>query len=72
MALGNGGIKPDRLELRLRFFFGALLGCAMGARFARATGSPKVVLLAMICGGLIIGLLARQLGDRFWESRWWR
>jgi hypothetical protein len=72
MALGNDGIKPDRLELRVRFVFGALLGCALGLGATRGTSSSKVAMLAMVCGGLIAGLLARQFGDRFWASHWWR
>lgn len=72
MALANDGIRPDRQELRIRFFCGALLGPLVGFEWAFHLGSTAGVVTVTVLGSCIGGLLARHLGDRFWGSlRWW-
>jgi membrane associated rhomboid family serine protease len=68
MALGNDGIRPDALELRIRFACGAIAGSLAGAWWAGHRSSGGVLALFVAVGGLIGGALARYFGDRFWAS----
>lgn len=70
MALGNDGIRPDALELRIRFVCGALVGAFLTAGTASINGSRSDLSLAFqaVAGGLVCGVLARQYGDRFWRG----
>lgn len=74
MALGNDGIRPDKLELRIRFVCGFLIGAFAGgtSQFALRAPSPLTAALLAVVAGLAGGVLARHYGDRFWSSvlRW--
>ena len=74
MALPDDGIPPSRLQLWLRFIFGALTGGVIAgvtlAQFSRISMVAGVT--ATVAAALIGGLSARHYGDRFWrELRWW-
>ena len=70
MALGNDGIRPDALELRIRFACGAILGSLVGAGWAYRSGagapSGGLLLCEVGVGAVLVGALARYFGDRFW------
>lgn len=68
MALGNDGIRPDALELRIRFICGAIVGSIAGARWAGIRSSGVALALWVVVGGLTGGALARNFGDRFWMA----
>jgi hypothetical protein len=68
MALGNDGIRPDALELRIRFICGAIAGSLCGAWWAGYRSSGWALALYAVVGVLIGGALARYFGDRFWAS----
>jgi hypothetical protein len=70
MALMNKGIAPDHLEPWLKFALGAGFGAIL-------TGVPVAIgwpfssgLFAAAVGfsALVFGLVARSLGDRFWQT----
>ncbi|HEY3587662.1 MAG TPA: hypothetical protein VGK85_10945 [Myxococcaceae bacterium] len=70
MALLNKGIAPDRLEMWLRFLAGATFGAlltgiplAIGWPFSRGLFAA-----AIVSSALGFGLVARSLGDRFWQT----
>ena len=70
MALMNKGIAPDRLELWLRFALGAAFG-ALLTGVPLAIGWPfssGLFAAAIGCSALVFGLVARSLGDRFWQT----
>jgi len=74
MALSNDGIRPSRLELRLRFACGAVVGAALGALASLNMGAASATgfLIPLLTGSLLLGGLARRYGDRFWSSlHWW-
>jgi hypothetical protein len=70
MALLNKDIAPDRLELWLRVLAGATFGAlltgiplAIGWPFSRGLFAAAVGSSA-----LVFGLVARSLGERFWQT----
>ena len=70
MAVMNKGIAPDRLEPWLRFLeawttalSAAGIPLAIGWPFSRG-----VFAAAVACSALVFGLVARSLGDRFWQT----
>jgi hypothetical protein len=77
MALGNDGIRPDALELRIRFLCGALFGAfvAGAAVFESGVFSGVALATSAVSGALVGGVLARHYGDAFWRSLrrggWW-
>ena len=74
MASSIDGIRRSRYALRVRFGCGFVFGGVVGAWNALDHGaSPATVVALAALGGLVSGLLARQLGDRFWYSlHFWR
>ena len=70
MALLNKGIAPDRLEPWLRFLAGATFG-ALLTGIPLAIGWPfstGLFAAAIVSSALVFGLVARSLGDRFWQT----
>jgi hypothetical protein len=70
MALMNKGIAPDRLEPWLKFAAGSAFGAVLTA-VPLAIGWPDSAGLfaaAVGCSALVFGLVARSLGDRFWQT----
>ena len=70
MALLNKGIAPDRLDSWLKFAAGAAFGAVL-------TGVPLAIgwpfslglyAVAIGCSAFVFGLVARSLGDRFWQT----
>ncbi|CAD5929488.1 hypothetical protein PCC9214_01186 [Planktothrix tepida] len=58
--------KFDWITFIARFGCGFIIG-----GFLSALRFPQSFLMAFVIGGLLCGVLAWLLGDRFWTSRWW-
>jgi hypothetical protein len=74
MALDNNGIPADAFELRVRFGVGFVVGALIGAASVLQLGDASMSALgsAALGVGVVVGLLARYYGDRFWYAlRWW-
>jgi hypothetical protein len=70
MALLNKWIAPDRLDPWLKFAAGAAFGAVLTG-VPLAIGWPWSTGLfvgAVGCSALVFGLVARSLGDRFWQT----
>ena len=70
MALLNKGVAPHRLEPWLRFLLGFAFGALLtGVPLAIGWPFSRGLLAATVgCSALVFGLVARSLGDRFWET----
>jgi len=70
MALTNKGVAPDRLELSFRFLAGAVFGALLtGVPLAIGWPLSRGFLLAVVAASALgFGLLARSLGERFWQT----
>jgi hypothetical protein len=70
MALLDDRVAPNRFELWVRFGIGAGVGALLtGITLAVARfPAPGLLAAAVACSALAFGILARQLGDRFWNA----
>ncbi len=64
---------PDRMEKKIRFGCGFVLGCAAAVGgLLSSVWTGRVIAAIVLAGGLIGGYAAMRWGDRFWEivCRW--
>jgi hypothetical protein len=63
---------PDRLEKRIRFGCGFLLGCLVAAGALMTLIGGYIIVASCLAAGLLLGYLAMKFGDSFWErvTRW--
>jgi uncharacterized membrane protein YccC len=70
--------RPDRFEVAVRLFFGALVGLGIGFVLHLNTGpasSGAHFALVLFGPAVLCALLAARFGDRFWawlgNLSWW-